>query len=67
MGLATLLGIAVSLASIAVGFIMEGGSPFGVAFSNPAAILIIIGGTVGVGIASNGMSDIGAGFKAPLR
>ena len=38
-----------------------------VAFSNPAAIIIIIGGTVGVGMASNTMSDIGPGIKAMLK
>jgi chemotaxis protein MotA len=67
MGVATLLGIVVSLASIAVGFMLEGGNPLGVAFSNPAAILIIVGGTLGVGIASNGVKDIGAGIKATIK
>ena len=38
-----------------------------VAFSNPAAVLIIIGGTVGVGMASNRMSDIGPGVKATMK
>ena len=64
--IATPIGILISILGIAGGFIMEGGSPM-VAFSNPAAILIIIGGTVGVGMASNSMSDIGPGVKATLK
>ncbi len=62
---ATPVGIIVAIVMIAVAFIMEGGSPM-VAFSNPAAIIIIVGGTVGVGMASNKMSDIGPGFKATM-
>ena len=49
MELATPIGILVAVVSIALAFILEGGSPM-VAFSNPAAILIIIGGTVGVSV-----------------
>ena len=66
MELATPIGILVAVVSIALAFILEGGSPM-VAFSNPAAIIIIIGGTVGVGMASNRMSDIGGGVKATLK
>ena len=66
MELATPLGIVVAVIAIAVAFILEGGSPM-VAFSNPAAIIIIIGGTVGVGMASNSMSDIAPGIKATLK
>ena len=66
MELATPLGILIAVVSIALAFILEGGSPM-VAFSNPAAIIIIIGGTLGVGMASNRMSDIGAGTKATLK
>lgn len=66
MEIATPVGIVVAVVAIAVAFILEGGSPM-VAFSNPAAIIIIIGGTVGVGIASNKMSDIGAGTKATMK
>ena len=64
--IATPIGILISILGIAGGFIMEGGSPM-VAFSNPAAIIIILGGTVGVGMASNSMSDIGPGFKATIK
>ena len=64
--IATPIGILISILGIAGGFIMEGGSPM-VAFSNPAAIIIILGGTVGVGMASNSMSDIGPGVKATLK
>jgi chemotaxis protein MotA len=64
--LATPLGIVFAVVAVAVAFILEGGSPM-VAFSNPAAIIIIIGGTVGVGMASNKMSDIGAGTKATMK
>lgn len=63
---ATPVGIIVAVVSISVAFVLEGGSP-AVAFSNPAAIIIIIGGTVGVGMASNRMSDIGPGIKATLK
>lgn len=63
---ATPVGIVVAVAAISVAFVLEGGSPL-VAFSNPAAIIIIIGGTVGVGMASNRMSDIGPGIKATLK
>jgi chemotaxis protein MotA len=62
----TPIGILVSVVMIAVAFILEGGSPM-VAFSNPAAIIIIIGGTVGVGMASNNIGDIGPGIKATLK
>jgi chemotaxis protein MotA len=66
MEVATPAGILLAVIAISVAFMMEGGSP-AVAFSNPAAILIIIGGTVGVGMASNRMSDIGPGVKATLK
>jgi chemotaxis protein MotA len=66
MEVATPVGIVVAVAAISAAFIMEGGSP-AVAFSNPSAIIIIIGGTVGVGMASNRMSDIGPGIKATLK
>ncbi|MCU1693008.1 MAG: MotA/TolQ/ExbB proton channel, partial [Frankiales bacterium] len=66
MEVATPVGIVVALVMIAVAFVMEGGSPM-VAFSNPSAIIIIIGGTIGVGMASNRMSDIGPGFKATMK
>ncbi len=66
MEIATPVGIVFSVVAIAVAFILEGGSPM-VAFSNPAAIIIILGGTVGVGMASNKMSDVGAGFKATMK
>lgn len=66
MEVATPAGILFAVIAIGAAFILEGGSPM-VAFSNPAAIIIIIGGTVGVGIASNRMSDIGPGTKATLK
>ncbi len=66
MELATPIGILLAVIAIAVAFVLEGGSPM-VAFSNPAAIIIIIGATVGVGLASNKMSDIGPGIKATLK
>jgi chemotaxis protein MotA len=66
MEVATPVGIIFAVVAISVAFIMEGGSPM-VAFSNPAAVIIILGGTVGVGMASNRMSDIGPGVKATLK
>ncbi len=66
MEIATPVGIVLAVVAIAGAFILEGGSPM-VAFSNPAAIIIILGGTVGVGMASNKMSDIGGGTKATLK
>lgn len=66
MEIATPVGIIISVVMIAVAFTMEGGSPM-VAFSNIPAIIIIIGGTVGVGMASNKMSDIAPGFKATMK
>jgi chemotaxis protein MotA len=66
MEVATPVGIVVAVVAIAGAFILEGGSPM-VAFSNPAAIIIIIGGTVGVGMASNKLSDIGPGVRATLK
>lgn len=66
MEVATPVGILIAVVSISIAFILEKGSPM-VAFSNPAAIIIIIGGTVGVGMASNKMSDIGGGIKATLK
>ena len=64
--IATPIGIVLAVVAIAGAFVMEGGSPM-VAFSNPAAIIIILGGTVGVGMASNSMADIGPGFKATMK
>ena len=66
MEVATPVGIIFTVVAISVAFIMEGGSP-AVAFSNPSAVIIILGGTVGVGMASNRMSDIGPGVKATLK
>lgn len=66
MEVATPVGIIFAVVAISVAFIIEGGSPM-VAFSNPGAIIIIVGGTVGVGLASNRMSDIGPGVKATLK
>lgn len=66
MEVATPVGIILAVVMIAVAFIMEGGSPM-VAFSNPSALLIIIGGTVGVGLASNRMSDVMPGIKATMK
>ncbi len=66
MEVATPVGIVLAVAAVSVAFILEGGSP-AVAFSNPSAIIIIVGGTVGVGMASNRMSDIGPGIKATLK
>ena len=66
MELATPVGMLLAVVAISVAFILEGGSPM-VAFSNPAAIIIILGGTIGVGMASNRMSDIGGGIKATLK
>jgi chemotaxis protein MotA len=66
MEVATPVGIVLAVAAVSVAFVLEGGSP-AVAFSNPSAIIIIVGGTVGVGMASNRMSDIGPGFKATMK
>jgi chemotaxis protein MotA len=56
MKAATAIGIVVAAVAILMGAMMDGTSP--AAFMNPTAIILIVGGTVGVTMASVGMDNL---------
>ncbi len=56
MKAATAIGIAVAAFAILMGAMMDGTSP--ASFMNPTAILLIVGGTTGVTLASVGMDNV---------
>jgi chemotaxis protein MotA len=56
MKAATAIGIVIAIVGLLVGSVMEGTSP--AAFMNIPAILVVIGGTLGVSIASAGMESV---------
>jgi chemotaxis protein MotA len=56
MKAATAIGIAVAAVAILMSAMMDGTSP--AAFMNPTAILLIVGGTMGVTLASVGMENL---------
>jgi chemotaxis protein MotA len=61
MDLSLLIGILLGLAAILFGFTIEGGSIFALLLLGPA--VIVIGGTLGVTIASFSIKDIGSAVK----
>jgi chemotaxis protein MotA len=61
---ATPLGIVVALAAILVSSILEGGNPAVLLF--PPAIVLVIGGALGVGLASNRLGDMAGVVKATI-
>ena len=64
MEIATPVGIVLALVAILASYIMEGGSP--AVFLAPPAILLVLGGTLGVTLASNRLSDLGGVLKAAI-
>jgi chemotaxis protein MotA len=61
----TPIGIVVAFVGIIGCMVMEGSSPAAL-FSNPAALVLVIFGTLGASMASVNMSDVGASFKAGI-
>lgn len=59
---ATLIGIVLAFAAIMVSTVMEGGDP--AAIIAPPALVLVFGGTFGVGLASGLMSDMTTSLKA---
>lgn len=64
MDFATLLGIIIAFGAIIAGSILEGGNPAVLLFL--PAIVLVVGGALGVGLASNRLSDMGGIAKATL-
>src|SRR4051794_15362929 len=64
--MSTPIGIVVAFAGIIGCMIMEGSSPVDL-FSNPAAIVLVVFGTLGACIASVNMNDVGTSFKAAMK
>jgi chemotaxis protein MotA len=64
MDFATPLGIVLAFLAIMVGSVMEGGDPMVLLF--PPAIVIVVGGTLGVGIAGQRLKDLGGIGKATI-
>jgi chemotaxis protein MotA len=63
--MSTPIGIVVALVGVMGAMVMEGSSPASL-ISNPAALVLVIFGTLGASIASVNMSDIGVGFKGAI-
>lgn len=61
----TLIGISVALISVFVSMIMEGGSPASILL--PPAMIIVFGGTIGVGMASGLLRETTGGVSAAVR
>jgi chemotaxis protein MotA len=59
------IGIVVAFVGIIACMVMEGSSP-AMLVENPAAIVLVLFGTVGACMASVNMSDVGTGFKTAL-
>ncbi len=65
MEFATPVGLVIAFVAICLSYVIEGGSPV-VIVSNPGALVLVFGGTLGVALASNKLSDVGPGVKATL-
>ena len=65
MDLVTPIGIVLAIAALIFSFYLEGGSPLDF-FESPGAILLVVGGTLGVALASNRVKDISGIAKAAL-
>jgi len=61
---ATLLGIVIAGVAIIASSILEGGNPAVLLF--PPAIVLVLGGSLGVGLASNRLGDMGGIVKATV-
>jgi chemotaxis protein MotA len=64
MDFATLLGMILAFVAIVASSILEGGNPAVMLFL--PAIVLVIGGALGVGLASNRLSDMGGIIKATI-
>ena len=62
---ATLIGLGLAFAAVLASIILEGASPMSVVL--PAPMLLVIGGTLGAGLASSTMSDIKRAFGDLVR
>ena len=65
MDVATLIGIGAAFAAIIMSMIMEGSTPMSVIL--PAPMLLVIGGTVGAGLASTTLGDFIRAFSGLQR
>ncbi|MDQ1636579.1 MAG: chemotaxis protein MotA [Frankiaceae bacterium] len=64
--MSTPIGIVIALVGVLGAMVMEGSSPAALV-SNPAALVLVILGTLGASIASVNMSDVGVGFKGAIK
>lgn len=64
MDFATILGIVVALVAIIAGNVLEGGNPAVLLFL--PAIVLVVGGALGVGLASNRIADMSGIIKATI-
>ncbi len=64
--MSTPIGIVVAFVGIIGCMVMEGSSPVDL-FSNPAAIVLVVFGTLGASMASVNMNDVGTSFKAGMK
>ncbi|WP_062137956.1 flagellar motor protein [Demequina aestuarii] len=62
MDLATLIGIGAAFAAVIASIFLEGATPMSVVL--PAPMLLVIGGTLGAGLATTTMSDFGRAFAS---
>jgi chemotaxis protein MotA len=62
----TPIGIVVAFVGLVGAMVMEGSSPAALV-SNPAALVLVVFGTLGASLASVEMSDLGGGFKAAIK
>jgi len=65
MDVATIIGIGVAFGSVVLAMIMEGSTPMSVIL--PPPMLLVIGGTVGAGLASTTLSDFTRAFSGLQR
>lgn len=66
MDLATPAGIIIAFVAIFASMILEGGNPAAL-IESPAPLVLVLGGTFGVSMASQKMGDIGGIIKATMR
>jgi chemotaxis protein MotA len=64
--LATPVGIGVAFVAIFASMILEGGNPAAL-IASPAPLVLVLGGTIGVSLASQRMGDLKGIIKATLR
>jgi chemotaxis protein MotA len=65
MDVATLIGIAAAFGAVIMAIFLEGATPMSVLL--PAPMLLVLGGTIGAGLATTTMSDFFKGFSSLPR